>query len=99
MHGSHSQIDLDTIETSNLNRQFLFRKHHVGMSKAKVAAEVIRTLKPQVRITAHHANIKVMVNVCGWCVDGGWDRHILLMSRPGGDDGALGQGAMTWLCV
>ncbi|KAG1655429.1 SUMO-activating enzyme subunit 2 [Nymphon striatum] len=32
-------IDLDTIDVSNLNRQFLFQKQHVGKSKAKVIIE------------------------------------------------------------
>ena len=29
-------IDLDTIDVSNLNRQFLFRKQHIGKSKSMV---------------------------------------------------------------
>ena len=43
---------MDTIETSNLNRQFLFRKHHVGESKAKVAADSVRRFRPGARIQA-----------------------------------------------
>ncbi|OTF70478.1 SUMO-activating enzyme subunit 2-like protein [Euroglyphus maynei] len=33
-------IDLDTIDVSNLNRQFLYNKTHVGKSKAVIAAEI-----------------------------------------------------------
>ena len=44
---------MDTIETSNLNRQFLFRKHHVGQSKAQVAAEAVRVFRPNAQISVY----------------------------------------------
>ena len=41
------QIDLDTIDVSNLNRQFLFRKEHVGKSKAQVGIVCVAiTMQP-----------------------------------------------------
>ncbi|KNA08593.1 hypothetical protein SOVF_161210 [Spinacia oleracea] len=51
-------IDMDTIEVSNLNRQFLFRQSHVGQSKAKVARDAVLKFRPHINITAHHDNIK-----------------------------------------
>ncbi|CAI5983521.1 unnamed protein product [Closterium sp. NIES-64] len=50
-------IDLDTIDVSNLNRQFLFRKRHVGQSKAKVAREAAMALCPSASIIAHHGSV------------------------------------------
>ncbi|GBG69526.1 hypothetical protein CBR_g4362 [Chara braunii] len=51
-------IDMDTIEISNLNRQFLFRQRHVGKPKAEVAREAALKLRPDAKIVAHHANVK-----------------------------------------
>ena len=53
-------IDLDTIDYSNLNRQFLFRKEHVGSSKAEIVREAVLKFShdPALRIVAKRANIK-----------------------------------------
>ncbi|KAI0017742.1 ThiF family protein [Xylariomycetidae sp. FL0641] len=51
-------VDLDTIDLSNLNRQFLFRHEHIKKSKALVAKEAAEKFNPRVNIVAHHANIK-----------------------------------------
>nr|GMC85377.1 SUMO-activating enzyme subunit 2 [Ipomoea batatas] len=51
-------VDMDTIEVSNLNRQFLFRQSHVGQSKAKVAREAVLKFRPGIKIEPYHANVK-----------------------------------------
>ncbi|XP_059190381.1 SUMO-activating enzyme subunit 2 [Centropristis striata] len=50
-------IDLDTIDVSNLNRQFLFQKKHVGKSKSQVAKESALQFCPTANITAYHDSI------------------------------------------
>ncbi|KAJ3284951.1 E1 ubiquitin-activating protein uba2 [Rhizoclosmatium sp. JEL0117] len=50
-------IDLDTIDVSNLNRQFLFQKQHVKKSKAHVAKESALRFNPNVNIVSHHNSI------------------------------------------
>ena len=51
-------IDLDTIDVSNLNRQFLFRKKHVKTSKAKTAADAAMQFNSNAKIISHHGDVK-----------------------------------------
>jgi ubiquitin-activating enzyme E1 C len=51
-------IDLDSIDVTNLNRQFLFRQHDVGSSKAEVAAAFINRRCPWMNVQYHHGKIQ-----------------------------------------
>lgn len=51
-------IDLDSIDVTNLNRQFLFREKDVGSSKAKVAADFINTRCPWMKVIPYHGRIQ-----------------------------------------
>lgn len=44
--------DMDQIEISNLNRQFLFRRRDVGGKKSEVAAKAVLAFNPQLKIEA-----------------------------------------------
>lgn len=54
-------IDLDTIDVSNLNRQFLFNKTHINQSKslvsAKVASDLFANGRSDLNITPIHGSI------------------------------------------
>ncbi|XP_019352556.1 ubiquitin-like modifier-activating enzyme 7 isoform X1 [Alligator mississippiensis] len=51
--GNITVTDMDTIERSNLNRQFLFRPWDISKLKSEVAAEAVRRMNPHINIVAH----------------------------------------------
>lgn len=50
--GGINVTDMDSIEKSNLNRQFLFRDTDVGELKSKIAASAAQKMNPEIRISA-----------------------------------------------
>jgi ubiquitin-activating enzyme E1 len=51
-NGGIHVTDMDNIETSNLNRQFLFRTSDVGQLKSATAAREVKLMNPSLRIEA-----------------------------------------------
>ncbi|XP_055384682.1 ubiquitin-like modifier-activating enzyme 1 isoform X2 [Condylostylus longicornis] len=49
--------DMDLIEKSNLNRQFLFRPHDVQKPKSHTAAAAIHRMNPDVKVTAYELRV------------------------------------------
>jgi ubiquitin-activating enzyme E1 len=49
--------DMDTIEKSNLNRQFLFRNKDIGSCKSVVASKAISVMNSDINIEAHQNRV------------------------------------------
>lgn len=49
--------DMDKIEVSNLNRQFLFRRENVGQLKSECAAAAARVMNPAIKVACHETKV------------------------------------------
>lgn len=56
-NGCITVTDMDLIERSNLNRQFLFRPSDVQKPKSSTAARVIKGMNPEVTVVAHENRV------------------------------------------
>ena len=99
-------IDMDTIDLSNLNRQFLFRAKDIGQSKAVVAAAYINNRVPGCNVKPHFCKIQDFgqdfyadfhMVICGLdsVVARRWINGMLLSLLQYDDDGVLNQVSMV----
>lgn len=106
--GTIHVIDMDTIELSNLNRQFLFRRKDLGQSKAIVAAKFINERIPGVHVEAHYGKIQDFdesfysqfhIIVCGLdsIVARRWINGMVLSMVNYNDDGSPVQDSLVFL--
>lgn len=57
--GSVIVTDMDLIEKSNLNRQFLFRPHDVQQMKSQTAANAVKIMNPDINVNPHQNRVGV----------------------------------------
>lgn len=55
--GKVTVTDMDRIEISNLNRQFLFRQADVGQPKSQVSAKAAKVMNPALNVTAMEVRV------------------------------------------
>ncbi|KAL3248001.1 hypothetical protein MRX96_056776, partial [Rhipicephalus microplus] len=55
--GSIHVTDMDVVERSNLNRQFLFRADDIGRMKSTVAAEAVARMNPEINVISHEDRV------------------------------------------
>ncbi|XP_073207174.1 NEDD8-activating enzyme E1 catalytic subunit isoform X4 [Lepidochelys kempii] len=79
-------IDMDTIDVSNLNRQFLFRPKDVGRPKAEVAAEFLNNRIPNCAVVPYPFREMSFLNY----EDGMLDPSSIIPLIDGGTEGFKG---------
>jgi len=57
--GSVIVTDMDLIEKSNLNRQFLFRPHDVQQMKSQTAAKAVKVMNPDINVNPHQNRVGI----------------------------------------
>jgi ubiquitin-activating enzyme E1 len=55
--GTMIVTDMDTIEKSNLNRQFLFRSEHIGKFKSEVSCQVASTMNDTIKFISQQNRV------------------------------------------
>ncbi|KEG09550.1 ubiquitin-activating enzyme e1 [Trypanosoma grayi] len=76
--GGVSITDMDTIEMSNLSRQFLFRNSHIGQQKSTVAGEAARAINGNMQVMSFVE--KVAPETEGIFNEAFWDSHAVVLN-------------------